>query len=358
MIAVLDRRPSPPRRAAVAGWSPGGPAARPGPLARPLPAPARGAAAGPGGPVHLLLCIADHFEPKWGGASPEVARATGRGAGSRDYPRLFGGFRDSDGRPPRHTFFYPVEEYEPEYLDALAGLCRAGFGEVEVHLHHDGDTAENLRRTLLEFKDTLADRHGLLARDRGDRRAGLRLHPRQLGPGQLPARRPMVRRQRRARRPPRDRLLRRLHVALGPEPDARPATINSIYYAVDDPDRPKSHDRGVDVGAGPGAGRLADDDPGAAGPRLAAARSGASSPGVENGCLQGEPAGARSTGSTPGSRAGVQVPSPARLVLRQAPHPRRPGGEPGGPARRADGRVPPGPGRVGPRPTPTSTTIT
>ena len=65
----------------------------------------------------------------------------------------------------RHTFFFPAEEYEPEHLDALAGLCGAGFGEVEVHLHHDGDTSENLRRTLEGFKATLADRHGLLARD-------------------------------------------------------------------------------------------------------------------------------------------------------------------------------------------------
>jgi len=25
--------------------------------------------------------------------------------------------------------------------------------------------------------------------------------------------------------------------------------INSIYYAIDDPDRPRSHDRGIDVGS-------------------------------------------------------------------------------------------------------------
>ena len=24
-------------------------------------------------PVHVLLCIADHFEPAWGGAAPEVS---------------------------------------------------------------------------------------------------------------------------------------------------------------------------------------------------------------------------------------------------------------------------------------------
>ena len=31
----------------------------------------------------------------------------------------------------------------------------------------------------------------------------------------------------------------------------QPRKINSIYYAVDDPERPRSHDRGIDVGTGP-----------------------------------------------------------------------------------------------------------
>ncbi len=115
--------------------------------------------------VHVLLCICDHFEPKAGNANI----ATGRqrvAAWVEQYPRQFGHFRDSDGRPPRYTFFFPIEEYEKEYLDALAGLCRAGFGEVEIHLHHDKDTPEGLRAKLLEAKEILATRHGLLSRHR------------------------------------------------------------------------------------------------------------------------------------------------------------------------------------------------
>ena len=54
-------------------------------------------------------------------------------------------------------------------------------------------------------------------------------------------------------------------------------TINSLYYAVDDPARPKSHDRGVAVGSGPRP-------PGSLlmvqGPLLPARGR------VENGCLQ------------------------------------------------------------------------
>src|SRR6266481_6910023 len=114
-----------------------------------------------GQPVHLLLCIADHFEPELGNA-PRDVRDARVDLWVRNYPRLFGNFHDSDGRPPRHTFFYPLEAYEPAYLDALSGLCGKGFGEVEVHLHHDGDCADALRARLLEYKRLLAERHRLL----------------------------------------------------------------------------------------------------------------------------------------------------------------------------------------------------
>ena len=118
-----------------------------------------------GKPVHMLLCIADHFEPGNGRATPEVARRRMR-RWVEEYPRLCRDHRDSDGRPPRHTFFYPIEQYREDEVAALAGLCRLGLGEVEVHLHHDGDTPDNLRQTLLASTELLVRRHGLLARHR------------------------------------------------------------------------------------------------------------------------------------------------------------------------------------------------
>ena len=114
--------------------------------------------------VHLLLCIADHYEPGNGGVSAEVARR--RVADwSRDYPRMLGELRDSDGRPPRHSFFYPMEQYVESDLALLSDLCKAGFGEVEIHLHHDHDTSAALRQKLLEYKRILSEEHGLLAFD-------------------------------------------------------------------------------------------------------------------------------------------------------------------------------------------------
>jgi len=115
-------------------------------------------------PVEVLIAVCDHFEPECYGASRSTARER-VSRWVREYPNCFSRFRDADGRPPQHTFFFPQDEYRPEYLDELAGLCRQGYGDVDVHLHHDGDTADSLREKLAEFRETLHDRHGLLRID-------------------------------------------------------------------------------------------------------------------------------------------------------------------------------------------------
>jgi hypothetical protein len=50
----------------------------------------------------------------------------------------------------------------------LASLQADGYGEVEVHFHHgedQPDTAENTKRVLENFRDTLAEEHKLLSRE-------------------------------------------------------------------------------------------------------------------------------------------------------------------------------------------------
>ncbi len=115
------------------------------------------------GPRHLLFAMCDHYEPKWGKA-PVALGESRVAAWSERYPLLADQYRDADGHKPQHSFFFPGEEYEPQYLDALADLVRGGYGEVEYHLHHDGDTAESLREMILEHLQLLAG-HGHLSRD-------------------------------------------------------------------------------------------------------------------------------------------------------------------------------------------------
>ncbi len=115
-------------------------------------------------PLHLYVCVADHFEPRWRNATPDDERRR-VGAWTRRYPPLARRHRDSFGRPHVRTLFFPIEEYRREHLDALRALVDQGLVDVEVHLHHDADTRENLRASLLGFTETLHRDHGLLRRD-------------------------------------------------------------------------------------------------------------------------------------------------------------------------------------------------
>lgn len=115
-------------------------------------------------PIDVFIAVCDHFEPELGnpGRSQALERVRRWHA---EYPRRFARFADSRGRSPQHTFFFPADQYAPEYIDPLADLCAAGHGDVDVHLHHDGDTAARLRETLESFRDVLHHRHGLLRRN-------------------------------------------------------------------------------------------------------------------------------------------------------------------------------------------------
>ncbi len=113
-------------------------------------------------PKHVLFSVCDHYEPLHGKVDHErgLARVV---RWRNDYPRLAREFRDDAGRPPRHSYFFPGEEYHPSFVEPLAEMCSAGLGEVEVHLHHDGDTRATLQVAL---EKTLADlmQHGLISR--------------------------------------------------------------------------------------------------------------------------------------------------------------------------------------------------
>ncbi|MBN2301013.1 MAG: hypothetical protein JXN60_00720, partial [Lentisphaerae bacterium] len=115
-------------------------------------------------PVHLIFCIADHFEPFRYGEDTQTARRNVR-EWTEQYAKLALEFNDSDGKHPQHTFFYPGEQYESECVENLSDLFRKRFGEVEIHLHHRDDTQDSLRRKLVEFRDLLRSKHGLLGSD-------------------------------------------------------------------------------------------------------------------------------------------------------------------------------------------------
>lgn len=112
---------------------------------------------------HVLFAVCDHFEPLWNHADGEQGRDRVK-QWEEGYPDLARRFADADGRPPRHSFFFPGEQYEPVFLDSLGRLARAGLGEVELHLHHDGDDASSLSDDIRSYTRSYAS-HGHLSRD-------------------------------------------------------------------------------------------------------------------------------------------------------------------------------------------------
>jgi hypothetical protein len=205
----------------------------------------------PHGPRHIFFCTADHFEPLWNRADQITARER-VGRWIEQYPSVCGSLRDNGGRPPQHTFFCPAEEYVPEHLDALARLTRKGFGDVEVHLHHDNDTSDGLREKLVTFRDSLHERHGLLRRDpsTGILRYGFihgnwALDDSGVGGGHCGVKNELS-------------ILRETgcyaDFTYPSAPHAtQPPVINTLYYAKDDPGAARSHHSGTEAAYGSGS---------------------------------------------------------------------------------------------------------
>jgi hypothetical protein len=166
-----------------------------------------------------------------------------------EYRALANKHGDAHGIKPKHTFFYPEEEYVKEHLDKLARLCKEGLGEIEIHLHHNDDTESNFIKTMQNFINTLDENHDAICKDK---QTGEKVFSFIHGNWALDNSR-------------KDgkwcglnneiTLLKQLgcyaDFTLPSAPsDTQTSKINSIYYAIDDSDKPKSHNTGCDVEVG------------------------------------------------------------------------------------------------------------
>lgn len=199
-------------------------------------------------PQHVYFCICDHFEPYWGKADKRTAQKR-LNIWLTEWPKIAEKYRDSDGEMLKYSFFYPEEEYQKDDLNALAELCHCGYGEVEIHLHHDSDTSENLRQTLLDYKKRLHQEHGLLSVDKrtGDIVYGFIHGNWSLCNSRKDGRWCGVNDE--------IKILQEtgcyadFTMPSAPS-DTQTRKVNSLYYAVDKPGQPKSHDWGRDAQVG------------------------------------------------------------------------------------------------------------
>ena len=199
-------------------------------------------------PAHVYLCICDHFEPYWKGADSTTARKRIQCL-LDEYPKVADKYRDSEGNILKYSLFYPEEEYREDDLRVLAEFCHAGYGEVEIHLHHDNDTPDNLRLTLLDYKHRLYEKHGLLSRNKetGEITYGFIHGNWALNNSRSDGRWCGINNETKI-------LLETGCYADFTMPSAPSDTqtrkVNSIYYAIDTPGKPKSHNWGIDAKAG------------------------------------------------------------------------------------------------------------
>jgi hypothetical protein len=203
-------------------------------------------------PQRVWLAIADHYEPYWNKAADDkVADAAANERVDRWYkawPEIAKrSVKDSAGRSPKYTFFYPQEEYRPHLLDRLAEMTRAGISDVEIHIHHNQEGRQNFIDRMTSFRDTLHQQHGLLRTDNG-RITFAFIHGNWALDNSLPDG---------ARCGLNDEitLLRELGCYADftmPSADSpsQSRIVNTIYWCKDDPNAPKSYDWGSEIQAG------------------------------------------------------------------------------------------------------------
>jgi hypothetical protein len=198
----------------------------------------------PSGETHLIICVCDHFEPMHDATREEALNRVRRW--ERDFPKLAAACKDSGGRPLRHTFFYPIEQYDEEVVSHIAALCRETLCETEIHHHHENDTAENLARSLARGKEQLGQ-HGLLSSDPSGATRFAFIHGNWALDNSHPGRKFCgVRNELRVLREA--GCYADFTMPSAPEP-SQTETVNSIYYATPT-EHPKSHNHGREARVG------------------------------------------------------------------------------------------------------------
>ena len=197
----------------------------------------------------LWVAITDHYEPWGGGVSAQVA-ADRVAAWQKRWPAIASAAPlDATGRPPCYTFFYPQEEYDFTTIEALAELSRTGITDVEIHIHHDKDTAAGFTEKMTTFCSRLHNDHGLLRHHNGRLVFGF-IHGNWALGNSLPggARCGVIGEM---------QLLRDLGCYADftmpsfPSP-SQSRIINKIYWATGDTTKPRAYDTGIEATVGGG----------------------------------------------------------------------------------------------------------
>lgn len=194
--------------------------------------------------IHIFVCIVDHFEPFVGGVDSNNALARVE-TWKKEYPKFAKKHLDSEGKPLQHTWFYPPH-LDHNLLPYLVEMCNDGYGEIEMHLHHNHmkpfpDNSETLKKKINDCIDDYG-KYGIFKQPDGTARFAF-IHgdwslDNSGGPHICGVN---------------DELT--ILKDCGCYADftfpclsqSQPAMVNQIYYAIDNLKKPKSYNRGIPV---------------------------------------------------------------------------------------------------------------
>ena len=181
----------------------------------------------------MIFLFCDHWEP--GRGEKGIRKAT---RWLERYRPIADSFHDSNGRRFQYTWFYPIDNLEPAILERLAAAAEQGYGEIEVHWHHNHTSEAEFRRDL-EAGLAHFTAVGALVDTVGGTPRWCFIHGNWALDGSVPRRCGMCREL---------TILQEYGCYAdltfpAPGTVAQPRMINRIYYAVDDPG-PRSYDTG------------------------------------------------------------------------------------------------------------------
>jgi len=194
-----------------------------------------------------MFCIVDHFEPFHGGVDFKTAKWRVE-QWVKYYPKMADRYKDGDGKPPQHTWFYPPH-LDHRFLEDLVSLSKSGYGEIEMHLHHNHmepfpDTSETLRGKIQKCMDDYS-KYGIFCLPDGSRRFAF-IHgdwslDNSAGPEICGVNDEIT-------------ILKETgcfaDFTFPAINKCQPKMVNTIYYCKDDPNAPKSYDCGIPVAVG------------------------------------------------------------------------------------------------------------
>jgi hypothetical protein len=200
------------------------------------------------GPIHVMFAFTDHFEPD---DQPTMDRWT------KAYREMAAAYKDADGRHPQHSWFWFFADAKPEerpkFLNQLSGMAYEGLGEIEIHMHHDHNTSEQFVEMMNKALEMTREQGSLITAEPQPRKTFAFIHglwslDNSRGKGACGVNNELI-------------LLRQLGCyADFTNPSwgqMHPHMVNRLYYATDDPAKPKSYDWGQEAEVGkPGVGDL------------------------------------------------------------------------------------------------------